>query len=156
MEPAAALQFRHEDRCARGTAVAITERTQPVLNDSSSQEPVFKDIYLRDEAPPHPGEVLRDDILPMTGLSRTALAKRLKISARALTSLLAEKTPVTADLALRLSALLGHGPRYWLGLQMQHDMWLTGQPVTYAIKPLDWKRTPKASSRKKPGALGYR
>lgn len=127
-----------------------------MLNDSSSPEPVYKDIYLRDEAPPHPGEVLREDILPLTGLSRTALAKRLKISARVLTSLLAEKTPVTADLAIRLNALLGHGTRYWLGLQMQHDIWLTEQPVAFSIKPLDWKRAPKATSRKKPAALGYR
>jgi len=137
-------------------AATITERPRPVLNDNSSQEPVYKDIYLRDEAPPHPGEVLREDILPRTGLSRTALAKRLKVSPRTLTNVLTEKAPVTADIAIRLNALLGHGARYWLGLQMQYDIWLTQQPIADTIKPLDWKRAPTAAARKKPVALGYR
>lgn len=127
-----------------------------MLNDSSSPEIVYKDIYLRDTAPPHPGEVLREDILPMAGLSRTALAKRLRITPQRLTNLLREKTPVTADLAMRLGTLFGHGARYWLGLQMQHDIWLTEQPVSYTIKPLEWKRAPKASTKKSPSLLGYR
>jgi antitoxin HigA-1 len=127
-----------------------------VLNDSTSQEPVFKDIYLRDAAPPHPGEVLRDDLLPMTGLTRTALAKRLGITPQRLSALLSEKAPITADLAMRLGTLFGHGARYWLGLQMQHDIWLTEQPATFTIKPLDWKRPPKASTKTNAGVLGYR
>lgn len=127
-----------------------------MLNETTSQEPVYKDIYLRDAAPPHPGEVLRDDVLPLTGLSRAALAKRLGVTPQRLTGVLTEKSPITADLAMRLGALLGHGARYWLGLQMQHDVWLTEQPPTYVIKPLEWKRTPKASKMKKSGALGYR
>jgi antitoxin HigA-1 len=116
----------------------------PVLFDPSSQETVFKTHYERDEAPPHPGEVLRDDVLPAIGLSRSALAKRLGVTTRKLSTFLSEQSPVTADLAMRLGAFFGQGARYWLGLQMQHDMWLTAQPVTYAIKPLDWKRPPKA------------
>lgn len=115
----------------------------PVLNDTSISEPVYKDIYLRDAAPPHPGEILRDDMLPRIGLSRTALAKRLGISTTRLSNLLAERAPMTADLAMRLGMLLGHGARYWLGLQMQHDIWMTTQPAHFAIRPLDWKRAPK-------------
>ena len=73
----------------------------------------------------------------MTGLSRSALARRLGISPQRLSALLSEKAPITADLAIRLGALFGHGARYWLGLQMQHDIWLTEQPVTHTIKPLE-------------------
>ncbi|MEQ1696465.1 MAG: HigA family addiction module antitoxin [Hyphomicrobiaceae bacterium] len=135
---------------------STTKKDPSVLNETTSQEPVYKDIYLRDVAPPHPGEVLRDDILPRTGLSKSALAKRLAITPQRLTSLLTEKTAVNADLAMRLGTLLGHGARYWLGLQMQYDIWLTQQPATFSIKPLEWKRAPKASNLKKPGALGYR
>jgi antitoxin HigA-1 len=127
-----------------------------VLNDSSLSEPIYKDLYQRDEAPPHPGELLREDVLPLIGLSRTGLAKRLGISARTLTSVLAEKAPVTADLAMRLDALLGYGARYWLGLQMQHDIWLTQQPAKFAITPLERTNAPKRSARKRSIALGYR
>ena len=132
---------------------ATTKKDKSVLNDSTSPEPVFKDIYLRDTAPPHPGEVLREDILPMVGLSRTATAKRLGITPQRLSALLCEKRPMTADLAVRLGTFFGQGARYWLGLQMQHDIWLTGQPATYAIQPLDWKRRPKESAIKKHGVL---
>ena len=127
-----------------------------MLNDSTSPEPVFKDIYLRDAAPPHPGEVLRIDLLPLAGLTRVQLAKRLGITSHRLAAVMAETSPVTADLAMRLGALFGYGARYWLGLQMQHDQWLIEQPATFQIRPLDKKRSAKASAVTKPKSLGYR
>jgi antitoxin HigA-1 len=108
--------------------------------DPDSYESVFKGLYLRESAPPHPGEILRDDIFPALAISKAALARQLGISARKLGSLLAERTPVTVDLALRLGTVLGYGPRYWLGLQMHHDIWLTEQPNTLKLKPLTWRR----------------
>ena len=127
-----------------------------MLNDDSSADPVFKDIYLRDEAPPHPGEVLREDIFPKLGLTRTALAKCLGISVKRLSNLLAERTPMTVELALRLAKVLGLGPRYWLGLQMQHDLWLTEQPTAFDLTPLDWKRPPRSACQTNLRPLGYR
>ena len=118
-----------------------------MLNDETFQEPVYKDIYARHAAPLHPGEVLRDDLLPASGLSKTGLAKRIGIGPRRLNKLLTEQTPITADLAIRLGALFGHGPRYWLGLQMQFDLWLTDQPTTSSIKPLQWKRPPCSATQ---------
>lgn len=117
-----------------------------MLNDTASNEQVYKDIYLRDEAPPHPGEVLREDVFPVLSMTRTALAARLGISTRRLSNVMAERVPVTADMAMRLGMLLGHGARYWLGLQMQHDVWTTGQPAGFHIKPLDWKRTARGEA----------
>jgi antitoxin HigA-1 len=103
---------------------------------------VFKDLYMRDVAPPHPGEILRDEILPSLDLTRKALAKHLGISVRRLYDLLAERAPITLDLARRLGTVLGHGPRYWLGLQMQHDIWQAEQPFAMAVKPLTRRRAP--------------
>jgi antitoxin HigA-1 len=119
-----------------------------VLNDTSepsAYDPVRKDFYQRETAPPHPGEILRDDILPVLGLSKTALAKRLRITPRRLGNLLAERTPITADLALRLGTVLGHGARYWLGLQMQHDLWAAAQPPDVKLTPVIWKRPSRPS-----------
>lgn len=116
-----------------------------MLFDPPSQDTVFKAHYEHDDAPPHPGEVLRDDVLPAIGLSRTALAKRLGVTTRQLSAFLAEQTPVTADLAKRLGVFFGQEARYWLGLQMQHDMWVTAQPLTCTIRPLDWKRPVRAA-----------
>lgn len=131
----------------------------PVLNDthdSAAHEAVFKDLYLRDVAPPHPGEVLREDILPQLGLTRTSLAKRLGISRQRLGNLLAERTPINAGLAMRLGTVLGHGARYWLGLQIQHDIWVTEQAAPFTLKPFEWKRPAKAGHRKASRAPIYR
>lgn len=116
-----------------------------MLNEETSSDPVFKDIYAREEAPLHPGEVLRDDLMPAIALSKTALAKRLGVSTKRLNNLLCERTPMTVDLAIRLGTLLGHGARYWLGLQMQYDIWLTEQPNTFGVEPLTTKRPPRSA-----------
>jgi antitoxin HigA-1 len=120
-------------------------------NESSGYEAVFKDLYLRDVAPPHPGEVLRDDILPLTGLTRSALAKRLGVTPQRLANVLAERTSITAELAMRLGTVLGHGARYWLGLQMQYDIWVTEQPASFTVKPIQWKRSGKSATARTPG-----
>lgn len=82
-----------------------------------------KDLYGRDCAPPHPGELLRDDILPHFEQTRAEIASHLKISRRKFGDLLAERRPVTLDLAIRLGAAFGQGPHFWIGLQAQHDLW---------------------------------
>lgn len=90
--------------------------------------------------PPHPGEVLREDVLPHLSMSRAALARHLGISSRLLSDLLAERVPVTLDLARRLGIAIGWGTRYWLGLQTQHDIWRAAEPLPVKIKPLTWRR----------------
>lgn len=93
-----------------------------------------------EHAPPHPGEIIRDDILPSLGLTKTALAKRLGISVQRLNNLLSERQPVTVDLAMRLGAVLGYGPRYWLGVQIQHDIWRTETHEPIRLEPIVWRR----------------
>ena len=86
--------------------------------------------------PAHPGEILREEILPALGLPRAAFARHLKISRNTLYKLLNEQQPVTLDLALRLGKALGNGPRFWLALQMQHDAWLAERTDVPDIAPL--------------------
>lgn len=94
-----------------------------------------KDLFDRDVSPPHPGEILREDILPRLELTRRALAEHLGISTRVLSAFLNERRPVTLDLAVRLGACLGHGARYWLGLQAQYDIWQAAQIETMRPRP---------------------
>ncbi|MDZ7790140.1 MAG: HigA family addiction module antitoxin [Xanthomonadales bacterium] len=72
--------------------------------------------------PMHPGELLREDILPALGISKTAVAEHLGISRTTLYELLNEETPVTPQLALRLGKLCGNGPKLWLNLQQDYDL----------------------------------
>ncbi|TIM16479.1 MAG: addiction module antidote protein, HigA family, partial [Mesorhizobium sp.] len=65
----------------------------------------------------HPGELLREDLLPALDKSKTEIAKLLGISRRTLYDILDEKQPVTVGMALRIGKLIGNGPVFWLNLQ---------------------------------------
>jgi addiction module HigA family antidote len=86
--------------------------------------------------PPHPGEVLREQILPRLGIGRAELARGLDIRAARLADLLTERRPVSLDMARRLGKAFGNGARYWLALQMQHDVWKAEQGDTLDIAPI--------------------
>src|SRR3954466_12418128 len=77
----------------------------------------------RKRRPTHPGEILREDVLPETGLSQGAFASLLGVSRRTVNEILQEKRPVTVDTAHRLARVLGTSPDVWLGLQQDVDLW---------------------------------
>lgn len=70
----------------------------------------------------HPGELLREDILPATGKSKAEIARLLGISRQTLYDILHGKQPVTVPMALRLGKLLGNEPVFWLNLQRAYDL----------------------------------
>ena len=71
--------------------------------------------------PVHPGEVLREDVLPALSMSKTAVADALGISRQTLYDILNEKQPVTAEMAVRFGKLFGKRGRFWINLQRSHD-----------------------------------
>lgn len=70
----------------------------------------------------HPGELLREDIIPALDKSKTDIAKLLGISRQTLYDILDERQPVTVAMALRLGKLIGNGPVFWLNLQRSYDL----------------------------------
>ena len=72
--------------------------------------------------PAHPGEILREDVLPALGVSKTAVAAALGISRQTLYDILNEKQPVTAEMAVRFGKLFGNGPGFWSNLQRNYDL----------------------------------
>ena len=78
------------------------------------------------ERPPiHPGEILREDVLPALGLSVSEAARRLGVSRQQLHRVLACTHPITTEMALRLGKFAGNGPALWLRLQQAYDLWHT-------------------------------
>ncbi|MGA7980086.1 MAG: HigA family addiction module antitoxin [Chromatiaceae bacterium] len=77
--------------------------------------------------PPHPGETLREDVLPALGLTVTEAARQLGVTRSALSRVLNGRAAISPDMALRLEAWLGeqHGARaeVWLTQQMAYDVW---------------------------------
>ena len=79
---------------------------------------------MRNRPPTHPGAVLREDVLPnLEGQSVASFARALGVSRQTLHSVLAERSGVSAEMALRLGALLGNGPQLWLDMQSKYDLW---------------------------------
>jgi antitoxin HigA-1 len=72
--------------------------------------------------PMHPGELLREEILPALDRPKTEIAKLLGVSRQTLYDLIDEKQPVTPTMALRLGKLCGNGPDLWLNLQQRYDL----------------------------------
>jgi antitoxin HigA-1 len=79
----------------------------------------------RTRRPTHPGEILREDVLPALAITQTQFAKILGVSRRTLNEVLNEKRPVTIDVAIRLGQVLGNGHNLWLKMQLAVDVWDT-------------------------------
>jgi addiction module HigA family antidote len=77
--------------------------------------------------PVHPGEILKEDVLPSTGLTVTAAAKALAVSRQMLHGILAERKPLSAVMCLKLSRLLGGSPEVWMRLQATYDLKMAEQ-----------------------------
>ena len=89
--------------------------------------------------PPHPGEILREDILPALNMQVKELAEHLGVSRQTLSSLVHEKRAVSLDMARRLGKAFRNGPRYWLALQTQWEIWQEEQKHPLDVVPLNWK-----------------
>ena len=83
--------------------------------------------------PPHPGETLREDVLPEMGLTITEAAKQIGVSRVALSRVLNGRAAISPEMALRLEAWLGvengGSADVWLGQQMNYDLWQARQKV---------------------------
>jgi addiction module HigA family antidote len=72
--------------------------------------------------PVHPGELLREDVLPALGKPKAQIARLLGVSRQTLYDILNEKQPITAAMALRIGKLVGDGPMIWLAMQQLYDV----------------------------------
>jgi antitoxin HigA-1 len=77
---------------------------------------------LMNVVPSHPGEILREAVLPGVRLPKAEIARRLGVSRSMLYDLLNEKSGVTAEMALRLGRLFGNAPAFWLNIQRDYDL----------------------------------
>lgn len=78
---------------------------------------------MRTRKPTHPGAILREDVLPDLGMSVSAFARSLGVSRQMLHAVLAERSGISPEMALRLGALLGNGAQLWVNMQTKYDLW---------------------------------
>jgi len=84
----------------------------------------------------HPGEMLREDVLPALGKPKAEIARLLGVSRQTLYDVLNEKQPVTANLALRIGKLVGGGPEIWLSMQQSYDLEMAERALAKELKAI--------------------
>ncbi|PRX08530.1 UNVERIFIED_ORG: addiction module HigA family antidote [Martelella mediterranea] len=88
-----------------------------------------------DRCPSHPGELLRETVIPATGKSISEIARLLGISRQQLHAILAERKPVSPEVAVRLGKLFGNGAGLWLRMQSAYDTWHAERSVDVSNIP---------------------
>lgn len=95
----------------------------------------------RQRPPTHPGDILREDVLPALDLSVSEAARQLRISRQTLHRVLSGKAGISPDMALRLGKFCGNGPGIWLRLQQSHDLWHAEQRLSSELKKIPARST---------------
>jgi addiction module HigA family antidote len=94
---------------------------------------------MRDMAPIHPGEILREEFLVPLGLSVYALAQAIKVPSTRLHEIVHENRGISADTALRLGRYFGTGGDLWVNLQAHYDLLCAqeahGAEIEAEVKP---------------------
>lgn len=73
--------------------------------------------------PPHPGETLREDVLPALDISVAEMARRLGVARETLSRILHGRAPISPDLAVRLERAGIGRARTWLAVQSDYELW---------------------------------
>jgi antitoxin HigA-1 len=71
--------------------------------------------------PPHPGELIGDSLEEL-GVSITEAARTLGVTRQQLHNLIAGRSAVTPEMAVRLEKALGSTADTWLRMQMNYDL----------------------------------
>jgi addiction module HigA family antidote len=90
---------------------------------------------MRQRAPTHPGAILREDVLPnLPGMTISGLARNLGVSRQTLHAVMAERSGITAEMALRLGTVLGNGLQLWVDMQSKYDLWQAEQKLSKELR----------------------
>ena len=74
------------------------------------------------KAPPHPGALVREDVLRELGLSVTEAARLLDVSRPNLSLFLNERIDLSPEMALKLEAAFGLEAAMLMGMQADHAL----------------------------------
>jgi addiction module HigA family antidote len=86
----------------------------------------------KNRAPTHPGEMLLEEFLKPLAISQVDFAVKLGVSFPRLNEIIKKRRGVTPDTALRLGRVLGMSPEFWLGLQIDWDLWSAMHGANYS------------------------
>ena len=71
--------------------------------------------------PTHPGEILLEEFLKPSGITRVTLAKHMGVSVQRVNELVGGKCGITGEIAWLLSNAFGTTPEFWMNMQSGYD-----------------------------------
>lgn len=77
--------------------------------------------------PCSPGEIIQEVYLKPYNISARELAVKLKVAPSTVSRLLKGEIGLSADMALRISAVLGRSPGSWMNMQKNYALWQAEQ-----------------------------
>lgn len=94
------------------------------------------------KSPAHPGIVLKETVLNPLGINVSEAAERLGMSRPALSRVLNGHAAISPELALRLEAAGVSEAKFWLNMQINHDLARARASARPAVKTI---QPPKAA-----------
>lgn len=106
---------------------------------------------MKKRRPQHPGIFIREEYQDRLGLTGRQISRALGVINSRMNKVLRGQAPVGADLALRLSTVLGRSPRGWLAMQGEYDLWMAARTIKpSSMSSLDKARPKRARPRRGP------
>ena len=89
-------------------------------------------MAIQQHNPPHPGGVIeRTYIEPFRDVTAASIARELGVAKSTFSRLLAGKSDITPEMAVKLSVVLGRSAESWLAMQNHYDLWKARQAIDY-------------------------
>lgn len=110
-------------------------RLRPTPSEGVQEGPLV------DHSHPHPGEIIKEDVLEPLGLTVTEAAERLGMTRPNLSRVLNGKTGISPDLALRLQHAGVSTARFWMDLQTNYELAQAARRPQPPVKPLSTARS---------------
>jgi addiction module HigA family antidote len=73
--------------------------------------------------PPHPGTIIKEELIIPLGLTVTKAAAALNITRQALSELLNCRTNISTEMAIRIGKAFNTSPEMWLNMQLKYNLY---------------------------------
>ncbi|MCA9734740.1 HigA family addiction module antidote protein [candidate division KSB1 bacterium] len=81
----------------------------------------------KNRRPIHPGEILRYEFIEPLNMTQQQLADAIGVTRVRINEIILGKRSITPDTAFRLARYFNTTPEFWIGMQIDIDMWDTLQ-----------------------------
>ena len=86
--------------------------------------------------PTSSGEILAEEFLKPMNLTQGSLARHIGCDVKVINRIVNERTAVTAEMALKLSAVFRTSPDFWLNAQKSVDLYKASQKIRKLPGPI--------------------